>query len=105
MRGFVAPLLPLHVCWRHGVLVAPAGAPRQASTAATWASASSSVITFAYLAFISKRLTRFENGDRSKQPSSTTNTVKLCEKASTTLARTQPDVLVPQTSSESTPSR
>ena len=47
--------------------------------------------------------TRFENGERSKQPSSTTNTLKLFENASITLERTQPEVLVPHTSSVSTP--
>src|SRR5207248_5712421 len=63
------------------------------------ASTVSICITSAYLWWRSKRLTWCEIRLLSKQHSSTSTTWKPCEKASTAVARTQPEVLSPQTTS------
>ena len=59
--------------------------------------------TSAYLPCMSNRLTLCDTISRSKQHSSTTDTAKLFEKASMTVPRTQPLVVVPVTSTLSQP--
>lgn len=63
---------------------------------------SSNVMTFAYLASMSKRFAAWAKEERSKQPSSTRNTLKPWEKASITEALTHPEVETPTTTSVST---
>src|SRR4029078_8063604 len=56
------------------------------------ASSSASETTEAYFRCRSNRLAQCANQERSKQQSSTTNVAKPWEKASTAVARTQPEV-------------
>src|SRR5688500_6426988 len=64
-------------------------------------SCSESDTTDAYFACRSNRLAECANHERSKQHSSTTKVVKPCEKASTAVARTQPEVDTPHTTAVS----
>src|SRR5258708_34287730 len=76
----------------------PAGRPSRN------ASASAVFTTSAYLAFMSQRLMAWLACERSKQPSSASAMRELRLKASSTVARTQPDVVVPVTITLSQPS-